>query len=137
MFKALLEKYGLTAQAVIRATDCTGCVNLFPLSPVPSVRNLAQKPASLAAVSAFEMSRSFCGKVLACCGELGIEMKRTNVLGGALALRSSLRSIGRHHPAAPPESTGTAARLLGIATVGAVGGQGVSILIERCAEPCA
>lgn len=137
--KRALEKYGLTAQAVIRATDCTGCdPNLFPLSPVPSVRNLAQKAGiTLDAVSAFEINEAFAAKVLACCGDLGIEAERTNVLGGALAYGHPYGASGAiillHLLKVLELQQGS----LGIATVGAVGGQAVSILIERCAEPCA
>lgn len=129
-----VDKYGLKPQGLIDQTAISGCdPNLFPLGPVFSIRKLLGKAdLRLADIAALEINEAFAVKVLACCRELGYSLEQTNILGGALAYGHPYGASGAiillHLLKALEQVDGR----FGIAAIGAVGGQGISTLIERC-----
>ncbi len=129
-----VKKYNLNPEAVILNSVSSGCdPNLFPLGPVPAIKTLLQKAEfGIKDIDAVEINEAFAVKVLACCRELGITLEKTNVLGGALAYGHPYGASGAiillHLIRALRKIKGR----VGIAAIGAAGGQGVSVLIERC-----
>ncbi len=127
-------KYGLQPQARIVQTAISGCdPNWFPLSPVPAINKLLEKAGlPLDAVAAMEINEAFAVKILACCRELGYSLAKTNMLGGALAYGHPYGASGAiillHLLKALEQVQGR----YGIAAIGAVGGQGIATLVERC-----
>ena len=86
----------------------------------------------LTAIDALEINEAFAVKILACCRELEYSLDRTNILGGALAYGHPYGASGAiillHLLKALAQINGQK----GIAAIGAVGGQGVATLVERC-----
>jgi acetyl-CoA C-acetyltransferase len=129
-----VKKYNLNPEAVILNTAINGCnPNVFPLGPVSSINKLMQNAdLVLEDIDAFEINEAFAVKVLACSKELGISLDKTNILGGALAYGHPYGASGAiillHLLKALKKINGR----LGVASIGVAGGQGLSVLIERC-----
>jgi len=132
--EAAAKKYNLAPQAVIRQVVSCGCdPNLFPLGPVYAVQKLiARSGLSLHDIAALEINEAFAVKILACCRELDFSLEKTNLLGGALAYGHPYGASGAiillHLLKALQKVQGK----FGIASIGAVGGMGNAVLIERC-----
>ena len=128
-----VQQYSLRPAGKIVQTAIVGCdPNWFPLSPVPSIRHLLAKAnLTLDDVAALEMNEAFAVKILACCRELGYGLEKTNILGGALAYGHPYGASGAiillHLLKALEQVNGK----FGVAAIGAVGGQGISTLVER------
>ncbi len=129
-----VKQYRLNPQAQITATASCGCdPKLFPLGPVYAIQKLLEKVGlPLENVDAVEINEAFAVKILACCQQLGLSLAKTNILGGALAYGHPYGASGAiillHLLKALQQTEGH----LGIASIGAVGGIGEAILIERC-----
>lgn len=129
-----VKKYNLKPQAVIRGTVSSGCdPNLFPLSPVSSIQKLVTNyNLQLNDINALEVNEAFAVKILACSRQLNFSLDKTNMLGGALAYGHPYGASGAiillHLLKALEQVNGR----FGIASIGAVGGLGISTLIERC-----
>ena len=132
--RSAVHHYQLKPQAVIKGTASCGCdPNTFPLAPVYSIRKLLKNTSlTLSAIDAMEINEAFAVKILACCRQLGFSPDKTNILGGALAYGHPYGASGAiillHLLKALQKVEGR----FGIAAIGAVGGMGVSTLIERC-----
>lgn len=128
-----VRQYGLKPAGKIVQTAIVGCdPNWFPLSPVPSIRHLLTKAKlTLDDVAALEINEAFAVKILTCCRELGYSLDKTNILGGALAYGHPYGASGAiillHLLKALEQVNGK----FGVAAIGAVGGQGISTLVER------
>lgn len=131
---AAVAKYRLRPQAVIRSTASHGCdPNLFPLAPVGAIQKLLKKAAlSLNMMDAIEINEAFAVKILACCRELGISPEKVNRLGGALAYGHPYGASGAIILLHLLKSLEQGKGRYGIAAIGAVGGMGTAILLERC-----
>jgi acetyl-CoA C-acetyltransferase len=133
---AAVDKYKLRPQAVLKKAVCCGAdPNFFPLSPVYAIRKLISECGlSLDSIAALEINEAFAVKVLACCRELGFSLAKTNILGGALAYGHPYGASGAiillHLLKALERLEGK----WGIASIGAVGGMGNAVLIERCGK---
>lgn len=129
-----INKFNLKPEAVILHQAISGCdPNVFPLGPVLSVKKALEKAnKKLDEIDAFEINEAFAVKVLACCQKLSISLDKTNILGGALAYGHPYGASGAiillHLLRALRKINGR----LGIAAIGAAGGQGVAVLVERC-----
>lgn len=129
-----VKKYNLKPQAILKGTVSSGCdPNLFPLSPVSSIQKLVSKHnLQLMDIDALEINEAFAVKILACTGQLNVSLEKTNMLGGALAYGHPYGASGAiillHLLKALEQANGR----FGIASIGAVGGLGISTLIERC-----
>ncbi|NJD02445.1 MAG: thiolase family protein [Ruminiclostridium sp.] len=127
-----VEKYDLTPEAeLIGAAIAAIDPNIFPLSPVASVKKLIDKfNIPLEGIDAFEINEAFAVKVLACCKELCLDLNRINILGGALAYGHPYGASGAVILLHLLEALKYTGGNYGIASIGAVGGQGISILIK-------
>lgn len=129
-----VKKYKLKPQAMITGASTCGCdPNVFPLGPVPSIQKLLFKSnLQVDDVDALEINEAFAVKILACCEQLEFSLQKTNILGGALAYGHPYGASGAiillHLLKALQQVNGRR----GIAAIGAVGGQGIATLIERC-----
>lgn len=129
-----VKKYNVKPKAILKGTVSSGCdPNLFPLSPVSSIQKLVSKYSlQLTDIDALEMNEAFAVKILACTEQLNFSLEKTNMLGGALAYGHPYGASGAiillHLLKALEQVNGR----FGIASIGAVGGLGISTLIERC-----
>jgi acetyl-CoA acyltransferase len=129
---AFARKHGLTPSARIKAMASIGCdPALMGMGPVPATRlALHRAGLTVADLDVVEINEAFGSQALACIGELGLDMEKVNLDGGALAIGHPLGATGAR-------ITGKAASLLAreggryaLATQCIGGGQGIATILE-------
>ncbi len=123
---------GLEILARLRAVAVAGCApDLMGLGPViASKKALTRAGLTAADIDVIELNEAFAVQALACIDELGLDMERINLDGGAIALGHPLGATGAR-------ITGKAAQLLkregkelALATQCIGGGQGIATILE-------
>ena len=103
------------------------------IGPVPAI-NEALKRAGIALsdVDIVDINEAFAPQFLSCCKELGLDMEKTNVFGGAIALGHPLGASGSRITAslAHAVNRGEAKVAVGAACIG--GGQGIALVLKAC-----
>ena len=124
--------HGLTPLARIRSIAVSGCApEILGIGPVGASRKALQRAGlTIADIDIVELNEAFAAQALAVVGELGLDLERTNIDGGALALGHPLGASGAR-------ITGKAAALLvrenkqfALATQCIGGGQGIATILE-------
>ncbi|MHA1270190.1 MAG: acetyl-CoA C-acetyltransferase [Candidatus Helarchaeota archaeon] len=133
MNKETMEKYNLKPLAKIVSMAVAGVdPSVMGKGPVPASK-LALKRANLTVddIDFWEINEAFAIVTLFCIQELGIDPKKVNVKGGAIAIGHPLGASGAR-------LTGTLARILhwekgkyGLANLCVGGGQGTACVIEK------
>ncbi|MCE5286656.1 MAG: thiolase family protein [Pelosinus sp.] len=133
---AAVKKYKLRPEATLHKTISCGCdPNFFPLGPVYAIQKLLQgRQISLDDIAALEINEAFAVKILACCQRLDFSLAKTNMLGGALAYGHPYGASGAIILLHLLKALAKVQGKWGIASIGAVGGMGNAVLIERCGE---
>lgn len=123
---------GLTPLARIAGIAISGCApETMGLGPVLSTRKaLARAGITIDDVGVIELNEAFAAQALACADELGLDLDKVNLDGGAIALGHPLGATGAR-------ITGKAAALLqregvryALATQCIGGGQGIATILE-------
>jgi acetyl-CoA acyltransferase len=123
---------GLRPLARIKSVATSGCApELMGLGPVLSTQKaLARAGLGLGEIDVIELNEAFAAQALACADELGLDLGRVNLDGGAIALGHPLGATGAR-------ITGKAASLLAregkryaLATQCIGGGQGIATVLE-------
>jgi acetyl-CoA acyltransferase len=126
------KRKGLKPLARVKSFAVSGCQpEIMGIGPVQSTRKaLSRAGIALGDVDVIELNEAFAAQALACVDELGIDMKKTNLDGGAIALGHPLGATGAR-------ITGKAASLLAregkryaLATQCIGGGQGIATVLE-------
>ncbi|HGK5865703.1 TPA: acetyl-CoA C-acyltransferase [Pseudomonas aeruginosa] len=126
------RRHGLAILARIKAVAVAGCApEIMGMGPVQATRKVLQRAGlGIADIDLVEINEAFASQSIACIRELGLDMDRINLDGGALAIGHPLGATGAR-------ITGKAAALLrrtggryAIATQCIAGGQGVATLLE-------
>lgn len=133
MSKEKAKEYGLKPLATVKSMGWAGVdPTIMGTGPIPACRK-AMKRAGLTAgdIDFWEINEAFAIVTLVCMKELGIDPKKVNVKGGAIAIGHPLGMSGAR-------LVGTLARILnvekgryGVATACVGGGQGAAILLEK------
>jgi 3-oxoadipyl-CoA thiolase len=106
--------------------------DVMGIGPVPATRKVLDRAGvSIADVDLVELNEAFAAQVLACQRELGIDLERLNVNGGAIALGHPLGASGARIVTTLVHEMGRSGARLGLATMCVGVGQGVSTLIEQ------
>jgi len=130
--EAYAERKGLKPLARIKSFAISGCQpEIMGIGPVLSSRKALQRAGiGLDEVDVVELNEAFAAQALACVDELGLDMAKTNLDGGAIALGHPLGATGAR-------ITGKAAALLAregkkyaLATQCIGGGQGIATVLE-------
>ncbi|WP_341964486.1 thiolase family protein [Pseudomonas sp. RC10] len=130
--EAFARRHGLEMLARVKAVTVAGCPpEIMGMGPVYAVRKLLERTGlNIADIDLVELNEAFASQAIACVRELGLDMSRVNLDGGALAMGHPLGATGAR-------ITGKAASLLkrqgaryAIATQCTAGGQGVATLLE-------
>ncbi|MGE4544682.1 MAG: acetyl-CoA C-acyltransferase [Pedobacter sp.] len=101
-------------------------------APIPAVRKLlAETGLSMADIDLVEHNEAFSVASLAVAGELGIEMQKFNVRGGAVALGHPIGASGARIVVTLLHALQAQGLKRGLATLCMGGGNGLAILIER------
>lgn len=126
------RRHNLEILARIRAVAISGLApEIMGMGPLYATRKLLQRAGvNINEVDVMEINEAFASQALACVRELGIDMAKVNLDGGAMAMGHPLGATGAR-------ITGKAAQLLrreggryAVATQCTAGGQGVATLLE-------
>ena len=133
MSKETAKKKGITPLATLRSIGFAGVdPTVMGKGPVPASKKALEKAGLKASdIDFWEINEAFCIVALHCIKELGIDLDKVNVMGGATAIGHPLGATGAR-------LVGTLARILqekdgryGCATACVGGGQGVATILER------
>jgi acetyl-CoA C-acetyltransferase len=101
------------------------------LGPVPATRRLLERTGlKLADVELVELNEAFAAQVLACAHDLHLELERTNVHGGAIALGHPIGATGARIVVTLVHAMRARGARYGIATLCVSGGQGAAVLLR-------
>ena len=126
------DKHGLEKLARIKSIAVAGCAaEIMGIGPVPATSKALERAGlTLADIDIIELNEAFAAQSLAVIKELGIDINKVNLDGGAIALGHPLGTSGAR-------ITGKAASLLkregkkyALATMCIGGGQGVATVLE-------
>jgi len=126
------KAHGLQPLARLKAIAVAGCEpDVMGMGPVVATRKaLARAGLAVKDLDIVELNEAFAAQALACADELGLDLAKTNLDGGAIALGHPLGATGAR-------ITGKAAALLqreggefALATQCIGGGQGIATIVE-------
>ena len=130
-----VEKYGLKPMARLVSWGHGGLdPRIMGLGPVPACRQALEKSGlSIDDVDLIEANEAFAAQSIAVARELGFDMSRVNVNGGAISIGHPVGASGAriivtllHEMLKRPEAK------RGLATLCIGGGMGVATLFEKC-----
>ena len=125
-------KNGLTPMARIKSISVAGCApEIMGIGPAPAtLKALARAGLKLDQIDVIELNEAFAAQSLAVVQELGIDLAKTNIDGGAIAIGHPLGATGAR-------ITGKAAQIMqrekkkyALATQCIGGGQGIATILE-------
>jgi len=127
------KSLGLEPLAYFRAFATIGVdPSIMGIGPLPAVKKLlAQTKLSLADIDLIEMNEAFASQSVYCARELGIDMQKLNVNGGAIALGHPLGCTGAKLVATAAHELKRRKGKRAIVTMCIGGGMGAAGLIER------
>jgi acetyl-CoA C-acetyltransferase len=133
MSDAKAAALGLTPLARIVATGVSGLSpEIMGLGPVAaSTRALANANMSIGDIDLVEINEAFAAQVLPSQRDLGIDMDRLNVNGGAIAVGHPFGMTGARITATLINSLQTHDKQFGLETMCVGGGQGMAMILER------
>lgn len=127
------EELGIEPMArVVDWTTAGVPPEIMGIGPVPAVRSLLERQSmTLDDIDVIELNEAFAAQVLACDRELGLDMDRVNVNGGAIALGHPIGATGARICVTLLHEMSRRKARYGLATLCVSGGMGMAILFER------
>jgi len=108
---------------------------IMGIGPVPAIRSLLEFTGlRLDQIDRFEINEAFAVQVLACQRELGLDLSRLNVNGGAIAIGHPLGATGVRLAVTLARELKRSTGRYGIASACIGGGQGIALLLENRAN---
>lgn len=105
---------------------------IMGVGPIPAIKALLKKTGlSLDSVDLIELNEAFASQALAVINEIGFDINRVNVNGGAIALGHPLGATGARITTTLIYELMRREKKYGIATLCVGGGQGMALLVER------
>jgi acetyl-CoA acetyltransferase family protein len=105
--------------------------NIMGFGPVPAIRQALKKAGlTLADMDLIEVNEAFAAQVLAVVKELGIDMERFNVNGGAIAIGHPLGATGARLTLTLLYELRRRGKRYGVASMCIGGGQGIAAVVE-------
>ncbi len=131
--EAAVDKYGLAARAKVVASAAAGLApEVMGLGPIPATQKLLARTGwSTDEVDAYEINEAFATQSVASVRELGLDLDKVNLWGGAIALGHPLGSSGARITITLLNRLEQEAGTRGIATMCIGVGQGTAIALER------
>jgi acetyl-CoA C-acetyltransferase len=119
------------ARIVAYATSGVAPRDIF-IAPVSAIRQvLAKAGLTLGDIDLFELNEAFAAQMLACGKELGLEEKRVNVHGGAIALGHPIGASGARVLVTLLHAMQERGAKRGLASLCLGGGNAVAMVVER------
>jgi len=101
------------------------------IGPVPAIQAaLAKAGMKLAELDLIEINEAFAGQTLACVKELGLDLAKLNVNGGAIALGHPLGASGARLTLTLMKELQRRGGGRGVASACIGGGQGIALIVE-------
>jgi len=124
---------GATPLARLVAGVAIGCPpEVMGIGPVPAIRALLQRVGlRLDEIDRIEINEAFAAQAMACARELGLDPKKLNVNGGAIAIGHPLAATGVRLSVTVARELRRAGLRYGIASACIGGGQGIALLLEN------
>lgn len=124
---------GLKPLARIHAMAVAGCApEIMGIGPIPAVQKVLKRAGkTINDIDIVEMNEAFAAQSLASARELGIDLKKLNPHGGAIALGHPLGCSGARIMATLINDLFTYDKKWGLETMCIGGGQGAACIIER------
>ena len=131
--EAALRRHKVEPLARVAAYTVAGVdPAVMGIGPVPAVRDLLQKTGlALQEIDLIEINEAFAAQVLACQRDLGFDLGRTNVSGGALALGHPIGATGARITTTLLYEMRRRRARRGLATLCISGGLGIALLLEN------
>jgi acetyl-CoA C-acetyltransferase len=135
MSDAKAEQLGLTPLARIVATGVSGLSpEIMGLGPIAAVKQaLGRAGMSIDDVDLVEINEAFAAQVIPSYRELGIDLSRLNVNGGAIAVGHPFGMTGARIATTLINSLQFHDKAIGLETMCVGGGQGMAMIFERLA----
>ncbi len=106
--------------------------NYMGIGPIPATQKALQRAGlTMDQIDLVELNEAFASQVLACARELGIDLKKLNVNGGAIALGHPLGCSGARMMATLVHEMTKRGSRYGLATMCIGVGQGITTIVER------
>jgi acetyl-CoA C-acetyltransferase len=124
---------GLQPVATIVAYASAGVdPKIMGIGPVPAIKRVLEKSGlSLADIDLFELNEAFAAQSLAVVDELGLDLSRVNVNGGAIALGHPIGASGARILVTLLYEMQKRDAKRGLAALCIGGGQGIAMIVER------
>jgi len=126
------KAHGLKPMARIRSVAVAGCApEIMGIGPVAAT-NKAMKRAGVAAkdFDVIELNEAFAVQALACADELKLDLEKTNIDGGAIALGHPLGATGARITGKAAQIMQREGKGLALSTQCIGGGQGIATILE-------
>ncbi|KAG7348185.1 acetyl-CoA c-acetyltransferase [Nitzschia inconspicua] len=129
-----IKEHNLTPLCRLVSYGIVGCdPTIMGIGPVPAIQQaLARANLTLADVDRVEINEAFASQFLACAKELGLDLDKSNIHGGAIAIGHPLGASGSRitaHLAHEFAYNKDSKIHVGAACIG--GGQGIALVLER------
>jgi acetyl-CoA C-acetyltransferase len=133
MEAARAKSLGVAPLATVVAQATSGLPpKLVLMTPVEAVRRVVEKAGwTIDEVDLFELNEAFAVQAVAVLNELGIDERKVNVNGGAVALGHAIGSSGSRILTTLLYALGQRGLKRGVATLCLGGGNGVALAVER------
>ena len=127
------EQLKLKPLARIVASAAAGVhPNYMGIGPIPATQKALKRAGlTIDQIDLVELNEAFAAQVLACCRELGIELNKLNVNGGAIALGHPLGCSGARMMTTLVHEMQRRGSRYGLATMCIGVGQGIATIVER------
>jgi acetyl-CoA C-acetyltransferase len=131
--EAALKKYSLTPRARLAAYSTWSLPpDMFPDAPIGAIESVCTRAGiKLADIDLFEINEAFSAVVMIAVKQLGLDMERVNVNGGAVALGHPIGASGGRLAATLVREMNRRQVRYGLATLCIGGGEAVAAIFER------
>ena len=134
MDKALADRLGLKPLGKITGYAVAGVhphfMGMGPMAATPKLLKKAGK--TLRDIDIIEINEAFAAQAVPCCRELGFDMAKVNVNGGAIALGHPMGGTGAILTIKVLDELRDRGEKTGLVTMCIGGGQGIAMLVENC-----
>ncbi|QTF09035.1 acetyl-CoA C-acetyltransferase [Brenneria izadpanahii] len=133
MSEARAKQYGVKPLARIRSYAVSGVdPAVMGIGPVPATRQaLSRAGLTVGDLDLVEANEAFAAQFVAVSHELKLDMDKTNINGGAIALGHPIGASGARILVTLLHALAAQDKTLGLATLCVGGGQGVAMIVER------
>lgn len=130
--EAAVEKYGLKPMAVVKAMAVAGVdPAVMGIGPVPATQKALQRAGlTVSELDLIELNEAFASQSIACIHDLGLDLEKVNVNGGAIALGHPLGCSGVRISTTLLHEMKKRKSKYGLATMCVGVGQGAAIIYE-------